>query len=132
MMSQLEFLTGNWVGKATTIKNDTIATSHPAYERIQFQLNGSILTIDLHSEPLQLHTVVYYDETDQCFYYNPFYKTGAGKYRAQLVDGQLVVYASEIKRFFFGVNESGQFVEYGEQLVDGIWQKYFEDIFVKI
>lgn len=131
MMSQLEFLTGNWVGNATTIKNDTVAADNPAFESIQYQLDGSILTIDLFSEPLQLHTVINYDESDQCFYYNPFYKTGAGRYPAQLINGQLVVYASDTKRFVFGVNESGQFVEYGEQFIDGVWQKYFEDTFVR-
>lgn len=131
MMPQLDFLTGNWVGNATTIKNDTIATNHPAFERIQYGLDGNILIIDLHSKPLQLHTIIYYDDKDQCFYYNPFYKSGAGKYPAQLVSGQLVVYASDTKRFIFSVNDSGKFIEYGEQLVDGKWQKYFEDVFVK-
>jgi hypothetical protein len=36
------------------------------------------------------------------------------------------------KRFIFGLNVEGEFVEYGENLENGKWVKYFEDTFKNI
>jgi hypothetical protein len=131
MMLKLEFLTGDWIGTATTLKNNSIISSNPAFEKVEYKLDKNILTIDLHSEPLQLHTIIYYDENDQSYYYNPFYKTGAATYPAQFVNGKLIVNPSNTKRFIFELTIEGKFREYGEQLIDGTWQVYFEDTFVK-
>ncbi|MDO1499913.1 hypothetical protein Q2T40_07200 [Winogradskyella maritima] len=128
-MSQLNPLVGEWIGQSTTYKGGKAIKTVPAFEKISYGLDGHILTIDLDSEALQLHTVIYYDETDDTFYYNPFYKTGSAKYRAEFKDGQLIVWPTETKRFIFGINDEGQFVEYGETFQNGEWTVYFKDVF---
>ncbi len=131
MMQKLEFLTGEWIGTSTSIRNDSVVSSQPAFEKIEFKLDQHILTIDLHSPSLQLHTVITYDENDQTYYYQPFYKNGSGKYPAQILEGKLVVSPSSIKRFIFELTPEGRFREYGEELRDGTWTMYFEDVFEK-
>jgi hypothetical protein len=131
MMQKLEFLTGEWIGTSSSIKNDSAVSSQPAYEKIEFKLDQHILTIDLLSPSLQLHTVINYDEDDQTYYYQPFYKNGSGKYPAQILDGKLVVSPSSMKRFIFELTPDGRFREYGEEMRDGTWKMYFEDIFEK-
>lgn len=86
--------------------------------------------IELNSETLQLHTIIYFDEKDQTYYYNPFSKRGAGKYPADYKKGQLVVQASETKRYIFSRTTEGGFREHGEELINGKWQMYFEDTFI--
>lgn len=131
-MEQLQFMVGEWVGTSTSYENDSIVKQLPAYERISYQLDQHIITIDLRSESLSLHTVIYYDEKDQTFYYQPFYKGGAAKYKAEWMEDRLVVAASLEKRFIFRLTPEGNFQEYGETFVLGQWQRYFEDVFVKM
>lgn len=131
-MQQLHFMVGDWVGTSTTYKNGAIERQVPAFQKIQYVVDKSIITIDLHSETLQLHTVIYYDEQEQTYYYNPFYKKGAGKFVAAYVDGRLVVTRNETTRFIFHQPSKGTFQEYGEKLEDGKWVKYFEDNFKNI
>lgn len=131
-MQKLRFMIGEWVGTASTIENGKVIASVPAFEKINYKLDGSLLTIDLHSEKLQLHTVIYYDEQEQTYFYNPFYKNGSAKYKAKYQEGKLIVSPSKTKRFVFGLNEAGEFVEYGETLKNGKWLKYFEDTFKNI
>ena len=128
-MKQLSFLTGEWIGTSTAYEDGEIAKQGAAYEHIYYDLDSSILVIQLNSEFLQLHTIIRYDEDDETFYYHPFYKRGTNRYPASMQDGQLVVRSSETKRFIFTSTEDGGFREYGEQLVDGTWVKYFEDTF---
>ncbi|MEM6298353.1 MAG: hypothetical protein AAF740_06665 [Bacteroidota bacterium] len=130
-MQDLGFLVGEWVGTSRTFEGDSVLTKVPAFEKISYKVDQHILTIDLHSETLQLHTVIYFDEKDQTYYYNPFYKGGAGKYPAQLKDGKLIVSPSDEKRFIFQRTKDGKFKEYGEKLENGKWIKYFEDIFIE-
>ena len=131
-MEKLNFLVGEWVGISRTYQGDGILTEVPAYEKIQYKLDKSIITIDLSSETLQLHTVIYYDEKTQKYFYNPFYVNGAAKYEADLKDGEFVVNPTSSKRFVFRLTEDGKFQEYGENLIDGKWVKYFEDTFTKM
>ena len=131
-MSKLKFMVGNWVGVSKSFENGKVVKEIPAYEKIAYKVDGHIITIDLHSESLQLHTVLYYDESEELFYYNPFYKRGAGKYKAYLEDGILVVKPTAEKRFIFRPTESGGFQEYGEELINGEWVKYFEDTFKRV
>lgn len=128
-MKALSFMVGDWQGISTSYENDTISNQVSAAESISFKLDKNIITIDLKSETLQLHTVIYYDEKKGTYFYNPFYIGGTGKFPAQFTDGQLIVSPSDTKRFVFELTAEGKFHEYGEKLVDGKWIKYFEDIF---
>ncbi|MFT6037193.1 MAG: hypothetical protein ACI9XJ_002784 [Marivirga sp.] len=131
-MEKLHFLIGNWVGTSTTYENGALNKQTPAFEQITYKLDNSIITLDLHSESLQLHTVIYYDEKEDTYLYNPYYKEGAAKYVAEYREGKLVVHPNAEKRFVFTLTAEGKFLEYGEKLVNGKWVKYFEDIFSRI
>lgn len=128
-MHELNFMIGDWVGTSTTYEKGDIKNQVPAYQKISYDLDSTIIVIELHSELLQLHTIIYFDENNNSYSYNPFSKSGVRRLPAELIDGKLIVNASESKRFIFMRTESG-FLEYGENLVDGVWQKYFEDNFV--
>ena len=128
-IKQLAFLTGKWNGTSKSYEKEKIVREVAATEEIQFKLDSCIITIDLRSESLQLHTVINYSKKDKTYYYHPFYQTGNAKYPAKLVNNQLIVQASPSKRFIFHRLEGGRFQEYGEELIDGEWVKYFEDTF---
>lgn len=128
-MSKLDFMIGNWIGTSTVYEDGKVTKQGSAYQEITYDLDQHLLLINLKSEFLQLHTVIYYDEKDKCYYYNPFSKRGARKLPASLENNRLVVSSGEDRRFIFSRLENGGFREYGEQLVDGNWVKYFEDIF---
>jgi hypothetical protein len=130
-MQKLEHFTGDWVGISKAFENGKVTREIPAFEKISYKVDKHILTIDLYSESLKLHTVIYYDEEDETYYYNPFYKTGTARYPAKLVDGKLIVSPSESKRFIFEITAEGQFREYGETYENGQWVPYFEDVFDK-
>ena len=89
-MANLSFMVGEWVGNSTTYKEGS-ATTIPAYEKISYKVDSHLITIDLKSESLMLHTVIYYNEEEQTFYYCPFYKKGAGKYKGSFKDGKCLV-----------------------------------------
>ena len=131
MMQKLSFLTGEWIGTSTIVEKDSVVNNQPAFEKIQFGLDGHILIIDLDSESLQLHTIITFNTADKSYYYHPFYKTGTALYPAELKNGQLVVKASDSKRFVFGLTEDGKFREYGEEFRNGEWVVYFNDLFSK-
>jgi hypothetical protein len=129
-MEQLSFLVGEWVGTSKIIENGVVTKQCAAYERISYDMDRSILVIELNTELLQLHTIVLYNEEDQTYYYHRFSKDGAARYPAEYKDGQLIVWRDEKTRFFFGGTPDGGFQEYGEKLIDGEWTRYFEDTFV--
>lgn len=129
-MEQLNFLVGEWVGTTKIYKNGVVTKQGAAYERISYDLDKSILVIELNTEFLQLRTIVNYDENDQKYYYHRFSKSGAAIYPAEYKDGQLIVWKNKETRFFFGSTPNGGFKEYGEQLVNGNWIKTFEDTFI--
>ena len=129
-MEQLNFMIGEWVGTSIVYKNGVVAKQGSAYENISYELDKSILVIELNTEFLQLHTIIYYDEKDQKYYYYRFSKNGAARYAAEYKDGQLIVWRDEKTRFFFGRTPEGGFQEYGEQLINGEWTKIFEDTFM--
>ena len=126
-MEQLNYLVGEWIGTSKTYENGVLTKEGPAYEKISYDLDGSILVIELNSEFLQLHTIIRFDEKDQSYYYHPFYKEGTATYPAKFEDGKLMVQASETRRFIFRSTPDGGFQEYGEKLIHGEWIKYFED-----
>lgn len=131
-MGKLRFMVGEWVGISTTYNDDTVATQIPAFESISYKLDQNIITIDLYSELLQLHTVIYYNEKDEKYYYNPYYKSGAGRYDATYRNGKLIVQPNENKRFVFHLTPEGNLQEYGEKREDGKWVRYFEDNFKRM
>jgi len=128
-MQKLNHFVGDWVGISKSIENEKVTREIPAYEKISYKVDEHILSIDLYSESLKLHTVIYYDEEAETYYYNPFYKTGTAKYPVKLVNGKLIVTPSETKRFIFEITDEGKFREYGETFTNGKWTMYFEDIF---
>ena len=128
-MEQLSFLIGEWVGISKIYKNGVVTKEGPAYEKISYDLDKSILVIELNTEFLQLHTIVLYDEEDHTYYYYRFSKEGAARYDAEFNNGQLIVWKDEKTRFFFGKSPEGGFQEYGEQFINGEWMKIFEDTF---
>lgn len=131
-MEQLHFMIGDWVGISTTYKDGAVDQQVPAFQKIKYAVDTSIITIDLHSETLQLHTVIYYDEKAATYYYNPFYKNGAGKFTAAFVDGKLIVTRNATTRFIFQKTSANSFREYGERLENGVWVRYFEDNFKNV
>lgn len=131
-MQKLDFLIGNWVGTSREMNADSILSETPAHQKIQYQLDGSIITIDLGSESLSLHTVITYDSSKQCYWYHSFSKNGARIYEARLDNGRLVVTPNDEVRFIFSAFGDDGFREYGEKKKDGKWIKYFEDTFVDI
>ncbi len=128
-MEQLSFLIGEWVGTSKIYENGVVTKQGSAYEKISYDLDKSILVVELNTEFLQLHTVILYDEENQKYYYHRFSKAGAARYPAEFKDGQLIVWKDEKTRFFFGSTPEGGFREYGEQLINGEWVKTFEDTF---
>lgn len=128
-MEQLSFMVGEWIGTSKVYEDGKVSQQGSAYEKISYDLDKNILVIELNTEMLQLHTIIYYDEKDSTYYYYPFSKRGVGRYPAKYKDGQLVVSPSDTKRFIFSRTADGGFREHGEQLVDGEWVKYFEDTF---
>ena len=129
-MEQLNFLIGEWVGTSKIYENGVVSKQCPAFENISYDLDKNILVIELNTEFLQLHTIIYYDEKDQKYYYYPFSKRGVGKYPAEYKDGQLVVSRDEKTRYIFRSTPEGGFQEYGEKLINGKWTKTFEDTFM--
>ncbi len=131
-MQQLNFMIGNWVGTSTTFKDGAIDRQVPAFEHIQYKVDQNLITIDLHSTTLQLHTIVYYDEKEGTYFYCPYSKGRAGKHRGRFEDGKFLVQLRESYRLVFQQTPEGQFIEYGERLKDGVWTKSFEDVFEDI
>lgn len=129
-MADLSFLTGEWVGTSTLYEDGEVKSQVPAFERISFDLDNSILVIELNSETLKLHTIVRWDEAEATYHYQAFSERGTGILPAGLVDGKMVVRASDTKRYIFERAPDGGFREYGEKLIEGKWIIYFEDRFV--
>lgn len=129
-MEQLSYLVGEWVGISKIYENGVVSKQGAAFEKISYDMDKSILVIELNTEFLQLHTIVYYDDTDQKYYYSRFSKSGAAVYSAEFKDGQFIVWRDEKTRFFFTSTPDGGFQEFGEKLINGEWIRTFEDTFV--
>ena len=128
-MEQLSFLVGEWIGTSKIYENGIVTRQGSAYEKISYDLDKSILVIELNTEFLQLRTIINYDEKDQKYYYHRFSKKGVARYPAEFKGGKLIVWKDEKTRFFFGRTAEGDFQEYGEQIINGKWTKIFEDTF---
>ncbi|WP_435622466.1 hypothetical protein [Flagellimonas sp.] len=129
-MQLLNFMIGEWIGTSKIYENGVVTQEGSAYEKISYDLDKNILVIELNTEMLQLHTIIYYDEKDSTYYYYPFSKRGVNRYPAEFKNGQLIVNSNDTRRFIFRSTSDGGFQEYGEQFIDGKWTKYFEDTFI--
>ena len=58
-MELLRFMTGEWIGTSIAYKDGVVSKKGSAYEKITYDLDKSILVIELNSEFLQLHTIIY-------------------------------------------------------------------------
>lgn len=128
-MAQLSYMVGEWVGTSKLYENGEISKEVPAFESIAFDLDSTILVIQLKSETLNLHTIIYYDEAEQSYFYYPFSKNGVRKLPASFENGRLTVQSSSNRRYIFCSTEKG-FREYGEKKMGGKWTLYFQDDFV--
>ena len=126
-LAKLSFLMGNWSGisKSYTAKD---TTQVKVRESVNYIMNGNMLTLDVVSANIELHTLITYSIKDTCYYYQPYSKTGGGKYKGKLKDRKFIVYFNPKNRLIFEKTANGEFHEYGESFVDGKWAKYFEDI----
>ena len=81
---------------------------------------------------LQLHTVIYYDETVKKYYYCPYSKgKRGGKYPGEFKDGKFIVWFNEEYKLVFQLTPEGEFIEYGEKFKNGLWVKNFKDVLKK-
>jgi enamine deaminase RidA (YjgF/YER057c/UK114 family) len=126
-LAKLSFLMGNWSGSSSSYTSkDT--TQVKVRESVNYIMDGNILTLDVVSTEIELHTLITYSVKDSCYYYQPYSKTGGGKYKGKLEDEKFIVHFNPKSRLIFEKTKNGEFHEYGESLVDGKWEKYFEDI----
>lgn len=130
-MAELSFMIGDWIGTSTTYEDNTIKEQGPAFEKIAYKLDGELITIDLNSTSLQLHTVIYYEPKDETYYYCPFSKKRVGKFKGEVKDGKFLVWFSDSYRLVFQQTPAGEFMEYGETLKDGKWSLSFKDVLKK-
>ena len=128
-MENLSFMLGDWVGTSTVYKNGVISKQVPAFQQISYDVAKNIIVVELHSELLQLHTIIYYDEKDEQYYYYPFSKNGVTRSPASFKDGKFIEQRNDTTRFVFSKTAANAFQEYGERLIDGKWVRFFEDNF---
>lgn len=125
-LAKLSFLMGNWSGISSSYATkDT--TQVKVRESVNYIMNGNMLTLDVVSANIELHTIITYSIKDTCYYYQPYSKTGGGRYKGKLEDGKFIVHFNPERRLIFEKTENGEFHEYGESFADGKWKKYFED-----
>lgn len=129
-MMKLDFMVGDWVGVSRVYEGDTIGRQGPVFESIRYLLDSTIITIDLHSTMLQLHTVIYYNEVDKVYYYCPYFKgdRNGTRYIGNWRDGNFLVNLSEDYRLTFEVSKSGELIEFGEKFSNGKWSITFRDV----
>lgn len=126
-LAKLSFLMGNWEGISNSYTNkDT--TQVKVKESVNYIMDGNILVLDVASANIELHTLITYSVKDTCYYYQPFSKTGGGKYKGKIEEGKFIVYFNPKNRLIFEKTPNGEFHEYGESIKNGKWVKYFEDI----
>jgi len=128
-MKNLSFMIGDWVGTSNVYADGKITKQVPAFQKISYDVNAHIVVIELHSELLQLHTIIYYDEKDEHYYYYPFSKRGVSKSPATFKEGKLIVQPNKETRYVFSKTSENGFRERGEKMIDGKWVTYFEDNF---
>lgn len=127
-MAALAFMRGDWKGTSTSF-GPTGPRMEPISETIGYRLDGNLLVLEVDSPSLRLHTLIHYDAREHAYVYTPFGADGGGTaYRAELEDGRLRVQLGDTRRLTFEPMPDGRLREYGQQLEDGTWTAYFEDL----
>ncbi len=127
-LGKLSFMIGNWEGNSTAFLEKS-NKSVDVTENVSYKMNGSLVVLDVKSPWIELHTIISYSVKDQCYYYHPFSKKGLrDKYKGNFEDNVFRVYFSKERRLTFTLTKEDYFHEFGENLKDGKWEKYFEDI----
>jgi len=129
----LEFLTGHWEGPGVSYLEDGKTQDFHDIENVRFDLDANLLLINakglIDGELLyQLHTVIYYDHEAGHYFYTPFRgKKKPVPSKCQLKKQQFkCMNINNDARLTFQRLPDGGWNEYGEKLIDGQWQKYFE------
>ncbi len=127
-LARLSFLVGNWKGQSTIYSKDSVKTAQVS-ERVKYLLDGNLLTLDVKSPFIQLHTVIRYSAKDSTYYYHPFTNTSEGKaYKGRIENGKFIVLFNDNYKVIFERTEDGKFHEYGERIVNGKKEMSFEDL----
>lgn len=127
-LQKLSFMVGHWKGTSTSFSKN-IKKTVEVTEKVQYILSGNLLSLDVKSPWIELHTVISYNKKEQTYYYHPFSKTGVkAGYKGTYKNGAFYVYFNPERRLTFTLTPEGYFHEFGEQLKNGKWIKYFEDI----
>ncbi|TCP28579.1 hypothetical protein EV195_101759 [Tenacibaculum skagerrakense] len=127
-LDKLSFMIGNWKGTSFSFSEKETKTTEVT-EDVTYKMNGSLLVLDVKSSWIELHTIITYNSKEQCYYYHPFSKAGLrDKYKGNFEDNVFRVYFTKERRITFTLTKEGYFHEYGENLKNGSWEKYFEDI----
>lgn len=127
-LTKLSFMIGNWKGTSISY-NQTSKKSVEVTEEVRYIMDGNLLVLNVKSPWIALHTIISYDVTNKNYYYHPFSKKGLrDKYKGTFENGVFRVYFNNKKRLTFTTTPKGEFHEFGEELKDHKWQKYFEDI----
>ncbi len=133
----LSFLVGNWAGEGKSYDDSGKTSSYFDTEHVWFDVEDSLLIIQANgyrNEKLfyGIHTVIYYDESAEHYWYNPYTAGGARAFSCNLIDKEFLCYTEDKTfRLTFRRTDSGQWNEFGERLVDGLWKKTFETILNK-
>lgn len=127
-LSKLSFMTGDWKGTSISYSENG-KKQVEVTEKVRYIMDGNLLVLDVKSSWIALHTIVSYNSKEKKYYYYPFSKKGNKKgYKGTYENGNFIVYFNESRRLTFTKTNKGEFHEYGEQLKEGKWEKYFEDI----
>ncbi|WP_442265689.1 hypothetical protein ACSIGC_15525 [Tenacibaculum sp. ZS6-P6] len=127
-LQKLSFLIGDWQGTSISYGKDGVKKVSVT-ENVSYLMDGNLIQLNVKSPWIALHTIVSYNLKDKNYYYYPFTKNGNKQgYKGEVVDGNFMVYFNESRRLIFTKTEKGEFHEFGERLVNGVWEKYFEDI----
>lgn len=127
-LQKLSFLIGDWKGDSFSYGKDGVKKV-TVEERVNYIMNGNLIQLNVKSPWIQLHTIISYNVKDKKYYYYPFSKKGNKQgYKGEIVDGKFMVYFNDTRRLTFTKTKKGEFHEFGERLVNGNWEKYFEDV----
>ncbi|MBO1255478.1 hypothetical protein J3L16_07245 [Alteromonas sp. 5E99-2] len=131
-MKKLSFLVGSWAGDGQSFDDKGGASSYYDTEDVWFDVQESVLIIQAkgfrnNEQFYGIHTVIYYDEENKHYWYNPYTAKGARPFSCTLSEQVFACLTeSETFRLTFQRTKNGLWNEFGERLVDGTWHKTFE------
>lgn len=131
-LKELSFLIGDWKGTGQSYLKEG-SKPYDVLSNVSYDLDGELLVLKHRSfrgetPVLSLRTLIYFNQKDQHYYYNAYTKSGTRPFKCQLHSQQFICKRGNDYRLIFQLTDEGEFNEYGEKLVDGQWQKNFEDI----